>query len=308
MAKTNATSAAERRKQNKNKTRKPIRGKKRNQGWLVIGTIVLALVVVVALFFLIGQQNKPTTTANKPTNTANTAILQTVTNIDPQLLNQIGTGQAQNTLKPTQGSPALLTGPTGKPMLLYVGAEFCPYCAATRWPLVIALSRFGTFHGLKQTTSSSTDVYPSTPTFSFYQSSYSSQYLDFTAVETADQQQQPLQKLTADQQKIFDTYDAPPYVDAQNAGAIPFLDFGNRFITIGANYDGGVLRTNPQDQYSQALSAQNIASQLGSNNTLSQNVLGSANYYTAAICTLTKNAPASVCNTSTIQQIEQTLK
>ncbi|QLQ14649.1 MAG: DUF929 family protein [Micropruina sp.] len=29
--------------------------------------------------------------------------------------------------------------------MLYVGAEFCPFCAMARLPLTIALSRFGTF-------------------------------------------------------------------------------------------------------------------------------------------------------------------
>ena len=34
---------------------------------------------------------------------------------------------------------------TGKPEVLYVGAEFCPFCGAERWPLIVALSRFGHF-------------------------------------------------------------------------------------------------------------------------------------------------------------------
>jgi thiol-disulfide isomerase/thioredoxin len=33
----------------------------------------------------------------------------------------------------------------GKPEILFIGAEFCPHCAAERWPLYIALSKFGTF-------------------------------------------------------------------------------------------------------------------------------------------------------------------
>ncbi len=33
----------------------------------------------------------------------------------------------------------------GKPEVLFVGAEFCPFCAAERWPLIVALSRFGHF-------------------------------------------------------------------------------------------------------------------------------------------------------------------
>jgi hypothetical protein len=153
----------------------------------------------------------------------------------------------------------------------------------------------------------SSDVYPSTPTFSFYQSSYTSSYIDFVAVETADQQGQPLQKLTASQQSIFDMYDAPPYVTAQNAQSIPFLDFGNHFVSVGPDYDPGVLRTDASNPYAQALSRSAIASQLTSDNTLSQSILGSANYYTAVIASMIKNPPASVANDPTIQQIEQSL-
>ncbi len=36
----------------------------------------------------------------------------------------------------------------GKPEVLFVGAEFCPFCAAERWPLIVALSRFGRFTAL----------------------------------------------------------------------------------------------------------------------------------------------------------------
>ncbi len=33
----------------------------------------------------------------------------------------------------------------GKPEMLFIGAEYCPHSAAERWPLYIALSKFGTF-------------------------------------------------------------------------------------------------------------------------------------------------------------------
>ena len=36
----------------------------------------------------------------------------------------------------------------GKPEILYIGAEFCPYCAAERWAIAVALSRFGTLSPL----------------------------------------------------------------------------------------------------------------------------------------------------------------
>ena len=83
-------------------------------------------------------------------------------------------------------SDAPLTGPNGKPLIFYFGAEFCPYCAAERWPLIVALSRFGTFTGLSTTTSSSSDAYPNTPTFTFRAASYTSDYVSFQAVEASD--------------------------------------------------------------------------------------------------------------------------
>ena len=73
-------------------------------------------------------------------------------------------------------------------MVTYIGAEYCPFCAAERWALTVALSRFGTFSGLAGTHSSSTDVYPDTQTLSFYGSHYTSPYLDFQPVEETTNQ------------------------------------------------------------------------------------------------------------------------
>jgi len=32
--------------------------------------------------------------------------------------------------------------------VVYIGAEYCPYCAVERWPLIVALNRFGTLTNL----------------------------------------------------------------------------------------------------------------------------------------------------------------
>ena len=55
---------------------------------------------------------------------------------------------AQATSAPTTITGAPLTS-GGKPEMLYIGAEYCPYCAAERWAMIVALSRFGTFSGLR---------------------------------------------------------------------------------------------------------------------------------------------------------------
>ena len=81
-----------------------------------------------------------------------------------------------------QGQPPItIDGKT--PAMLYYGAEYCPYCAAERWAITAALSRFGTWSDLKITASSHTDVDAGTHTFSYHGATLSSPYLAFKAVE-----------------------------------------------------------------------------------------------------------------------------
>lgn len=290
----------------RNKNRR--RGARKRNPWLFIGGVVIVIAIIVGFFVFLSNQAAPQASTSSPTGTpVDATTLQQVTNVDPGLLSQIGTGGVANPFKLTQGSPAALIGPTGKPEVFYYGAEFCPLCAAERWGVVVALSRFGTFHNLHEMTSASNDSYPSTSTFTFYQSSYTSQYIDFVTVEAEDQQRAALQTPTADQQQLVSTYDGPPYIDAQYAGGFPFMDFGNKYLILGASYDPAVLRTDPTNTNSTPLSQQQIASQLSTENTISKNVLGVANYFTAAICSLTKNQPSSVCSNTSIQQIEASL-
>src|SRR6266542_1300741 len=88
------------------------------------------------------------------------------------------------------GTPSLTKA--GLPRVVYVGAEYCPYCAAERWPVVIALSRFGSFSNLGLAHSSSTDAFPNTSTFTFHGATYHSQYLGFDGIETETSQRAPL--------------------------------------------------------------------------------------------------------------------
>ncbi len=170
--------------------------------------------------------------------------------------------------------------------------------------MVVALSRFGTFSKLNQTTSSATDVYPGTPTFTFYRSSYTSQYIDFVSIEETTNQQDssgngyvPLQTPTADQQKLISTYNGPPYLSS--AGSIPFIDIANQQVMQGANYSPQALS---------GLSWEQIANDLSNQNSdVTKGIVGSANYLTAAICNATSQQPASVCTAAPIPQIGQSL-
>src|SRR5690242_20422540 len=199
-----------------------------NQSYMI--AIVIGLIVVIVAAFVLISKLQSNAAAPTPTSPQ---VLSAVTKVDPNILSVVGTGKLQNPLKATSGSPPALTGPTGKPEFLYIGAEWCPYCAAQRWAVVVALSRFGTFNQLSQITSSSDDVYPDTPTFTFYPgaykgSFYTSQYIDFVPVEKQSNVRDSsgtyptLQALTDAQQKLLATYDVPPYVNTP--GSIPFID------------------------------------------------------------------------------------
>jgi hypothetical protein len=189
-----------------------------------------------------------------------------------------------------------LKGADGKPVILYVGAEYCPFCAAQRWGMINALSRFGTFSGVQPITSSEDNV----PTFSFHGSTYSSQYIDFVGRETGDQNNNPLDSLTAQQQQIFNTYDKPPYTGKDaSTGSIPFIDIANQRVSAGAYYEPNVLVGH---------SYQDIATQLKDpNSDIAKGVIGTANYLTAAICLATNNQPANVCTANPIPSLETSL-
>lgn len=270
---------------------------------LLLGILAVLVVIVGVFIFFYNQSNTTTASVATP---ADATTFKQVTQVDPDLLTQTGTGGVKNPFKVPKDSPAPLLGPTGKPEVFYVGAEFCPYCAVQRWGVIVAVSRFGTFSKLTQTISADApEAYPTTSTFTFAQSSYTSSYIDFVPVETSDRQQQQLQTLTASQQQLVTTYDGPPY--NSSSGSIPFVNVGNKFLNYGPAFDPGLFRTNPKDTNSTALTHKEIANQLATGDDLSKAILGTANYITAAICLSTNNQPANVCTTSAIQQIQTTL-
>jgi hypothetical protein len=266
--------------------RKPV---VRTPAWVVPAAIVAGLAVVVAGFLVIRWYTTPAPPA-APSQDATARVVSTIVSLPPSEFETVGQGSANNVIKPISGSP--LTGATGKPEVFYLGAEYCPYCAAERWPLIIALSRFGTFSGLQTTTSSSSDVYPNTPTFTFRSATYTSQYIDFRPVETTDRDHNPLQTPTASEQQLVTRYDT--------ANSIPFVDFANRYAFSGAMYTPDVIG---------GMSWQAVADAITQpDSTQAKAIVGSANLITAAICKTTANQPASVCSTAAIQNLETALK
>lgn len=254
------------------------------------------MLLLIALFVYIARQQTPNIGAQP----ASPSVVSAVTHVSPQVLSAVGTGGVANQLKPISGA-TLLKGPDGKPEILYIGAGYCPYCAAERWSMIVALSRFGTFKGLQFTHSSTTDIYPNTSTFTFYGSTYTSQYIDFVPVEeTGQDKSTALQTPTDAQQKLLDTYDTSQYVGSSLANGIPFMDYGNRFVSVSFTYSPQLLTGMSWEAIANALS--------NPDSTVTQGIVGTANYMTAAICTLTNNQPASVCTSAPIPTIQQQIQ
>ncbi len=293
------------------------RAEQRRRIFMAAGSVVVVLAVVLT-FVIIKLNNKPTAPAaspsasaspqglsNGPTGSALAPVVANVTSVPASTLDTVGKGGFTGKVQTITGKQAPLTA-SGKPELLYMGAEFCPYCGAMRWAMIVALSRFGTFTGLATVHSAVSngageqEPDPDTPTWTFLHATYSSPYLNFTSVEQTTNIPDPsngeyttLQTATSAQLALLNKYDAAPYTTEN--GAIPFLDFGNKYVTIGSPYDPGVLA---------GLSWSTIAADLHNpSSAVAQAVDGTANYITAAICKMTGNQPASAC-TSTVQSLE----
>jgi thiol-disulfide isomerase/thioredoxin len=270
------------------------RAQRRNRLLLAGGAIVAVVAVVLAFVLLQGGHSGSASSAGEPpgpTGAGLTALVGTVTSVPAATLDEVGSGAVASTPTSISGAP-LTSG--GKPEMLYMGAEYCPYCAAERWSMIVALSRFGTFSGLATTRSAAQDgagtaePFPNTATWTFANSSYASKYLTFTAVEEftnipdkSTGGYTALMTPTPEQQALLQKY------DAANQGAIPFIDYGNRYMSVGASYDPGVLA---------GLTWSQIAADLHDpSSPVAKGALGAANYMTAAICSLTGNQPATAC-------------
>jgi hypothetical protein len=276
--KTARSSARQRSEQARRERERAARRARRvRAAWWAIaaGPALLVLLVLIKVAIPDG------TTAPSGTRELSPAVLSAL-DPDPSTLDLVGRGQVGSLPQRVDGQPALTVD--DKPLVLYVGAEYCPFCASQRWALVTALNRFGEFSGLTGARSAETD----TATVSFHGASYSSPYLVFQGVELATRSGEPLDTLTPQQDQIMRTYDAPPYVPARSTGAVPFVDFGNRFLQTGSAFSPQVLGQLDQDQ---------IAAELATNPTgeIAAALYGSANAFTAILCQLTGGQPGEVC-------------
>jgi thiol-disulfide isomerase/thioredoxin len=261
-------------------------GSKRSYRWLVIPLLVAVTAIVG--YYIFTQSG--TAGGSSPLNgqPASAEVLNDLAGVSANTLNQVGIPSPSIVNPPTAISGATALTINGKPGVLYMGAEYCPYCAAERWSMIVALDKFGNFTGIQYMQSASTDVYPNTPTFSFVGATYTSKYIAFESVEQADRNQAPLQSATAAQTSLMTTYDT--------GGTIPFLDIGNQYKITSSQYIPSALRVGDQPSGAPYNWTQ-IAPQLDNASSIfAVNIDGTANTLIAAICKIDGGQPSSVCS------------
>jgi len=276
------------------------KAERRNRMIITGGSTLVVLVIVLAFVVIKLTQGSSSAGAGNSSVTGSllpASVASQVTGVPAATLDRVGKGAVPTF---TQGQPALTAGSGaaltsgGKPQMLYIGAEFCPYCAATRWSMAIALSRFGTLSPLHGIHSSSTDTDPNTATLTFYKTSYTSKYLDFTPVEVQTVSRGTLQNPTSAQNAVWAKYEPDP-----NTRGYPFIAFGNKLVLKGPIFDAAVLQGKSWSQIAAALH--------DPTSPVAQSVLGAANYITGAICKMTNNQPSDVCTSPAVTAVQSGL-
>jgi hypothetical protein len=266
----------------------------RRRNVLVAGGSTLGVIIVVVVIVVVGLATKKNGTSSGSGNAvvgASSAVTDGVSAAATGTLSQSSPEFATISGPPSAITGDALKGPDGKPQVLYVGAEYCPYCAATRWPLAVALARFGTFDNLKTTYSADSDqAGPHIPTLSFHGSSYTSQYVDFVGVEHQDGVGKPLENLTNDQNKLFENL---------GGGAYPFIDFGGKWMQKGSSFDPNILKGMTPDEVAKTLT--------DSNSKQGKTVQAGADVFTAIICEIDGGQPSDVCTAPSVTAASKAL-
>jgi thiol-disulfide isomerase/thioredoxin len=271
--------------------------------FLMVGPIVLVVLVVVVLVVVSAIHKSPSRKLTPPiAHSEQSSLLTKVTSVPESVFDQVGLpSEISNYAQKVKGQKPLTND--GLPVMLYVGAEYCPFCAAERWAMIMALSKFGTFSNVGTTSSSTSDFAPDTPTFTFYKSTYRSNYLVFEPYELATNTPAPPgAQCNVDGYACLDTSISKTDYDifeSVGGGSFPFMDFGNSVAQSGAGFEDQPLAL-------QGLDWDQVASQLYDANTVvAQAEDGSANYLTAAICVMTGNEPGSVCSAPYVSQAQK---
>ena len=254
------------------------------------------LTVIVVIIIVIGSVIGGAIILSRPPNSTNTTVTgilgspinytlyQNLTNVSYSTLSAVGTGASDVTAPSSISSSPLTNG--SKPEILYIGAEFCPYCAAERWALVVALSKFGNFTGLEYMQSAPSDG--NIATLTFLHATYSSKYISFVTIENEDRNHSTLQVPDGQQQTIWQDLSGSQL-------SFPTIDFGGQYSLTTSQFNFQDLNN---------LNWTQIGSQLNNPSTaVAKEIDGAANYIISVVCALTNKSPSNVCGQSYLNSI-----
>jgi Domain of unknown function (DUF929) len=247
--------------------------------WVSVGVVVVVVAVIVVVGLVVGGSS-----SGAPRETAPADAVAKLSSVPVSSLATSNLAALTSGLQGAGpgGGPPLVSG--GMPQFLYIGAEFCPICAAERWPMFVALSKFGTFSNVSETHSALRDG--DIATLSFFGSTYSSKVLRFSPVETTTNQPQgdyykTLETPTKTEQAVWSKYDGSDL-------SFPFVDIGGRWVLKTAQYSPGDLS---------GVSFSTIVKDIGSNDTrIGAEIDASAGVLVKYICSITGNQPSNVCS------------
>jgi hypothetical protein len=272
--------------------------------YLALGLIIAAICLLGTLV-LVRDNSGPTTSSTVETfNPAPSSLVASVAAVPASVYDAVGVTSPANPVTPPRpagapGAPLWQATANGKPVVFFYGAEFAPYAAAERWPLVLALSRFGSFHQLGVMQSSSTTAFADLSTFTFWNVSYTSRWVVLQAVERysalnpTGARYLRLQRPDARQATAISSY-------AAGANTFAFVDVANRYVLNGASFAPSVLAGLSQSQIAGTLDTPASV--------LTQAVVTAANEITASICAIDGEKPGAVCDSRGVVAADAALK
>lgn len=268
---------------------------------LALATVALVAVVLVVVVALLAARLTSGSSGSGPPPTpgAPGGVAADATGVPAATLDAVGAPGPPEVAAPATVGDTTTLRQGGLPVVVWVGAEFCPFCAAERWSLVVALSRFGRFANLGVATSSKQLVFPGLASLSFRGATYHSSWVALQAVETYSASGPssdptafaPLQGVPSALAGQVHRYDVPPLAPA--TGSLPFVDVAGRSVVVGAQFSPAVLTGKSLGAVAAALA--------DATSPVAQAVDGAANELAAAICDATGQMPADVCRSAGVR-------
>ena len=238
---------------------------------IVVTVVIIAASLAVGIYFATTQGASALDKyIGKPVTSTDMATLRS---LSAQPYGPAATSAMQSDVTKYGGSPFTSAG---KPTIVFIGGEFCQYCAVERWALITALNRFGNFSTLHYMTSAQNEG--DYATFTFVNSSYRSNYISFRPFEAAGRDPNvALQSVPANYTSVWSNF----------GSGFPFLDFGNTYVTKGS-----VLA------FADIIAGKNwtsIMTDVSTSDGPGLQIREAANLITALICKVDGDSPAAVC-------------